>query len=235
MITTKLRKAHKWLMTFIGIQFLVWSITGLYMVSMDIHFIHGEPLKQQPLNTLELDKVTYSLSDLLSEYPQAQNIQLGRLLDKQVYRIDESQSGKLILDASTGEPLGNIDENMAKRIAKHRYTGTHDIQSIQLLSKPEQVPSELSARHLPVWQVTFSNPFADTFYINQYSGELVTTRHHFWRLFDWMWRFHIMDYDDGENVANWLLLMIALLGSLAATLGLLLTYQRVFKTSQGAS
>ena len=31
-------------MAFVGVQFLFWSITGVYMVSMDIHYIHGETL-----------------------------------------------------------------------------------------------------------------------------------------------------------------------------------------------
>jgi hypothetical protein len=235
MTITKLRKAHKWLIAFVGIQFLVWSLSGLYMVTMDIHFIHGESLQKKPSHHLELDKVSYSLSTLLSEYPRAQNVRLGRLLDKQVYRLDDKQLGKIMLDAATGQRLVPIDKNMAIQIAEFNYTGTPVIQSIQRLDTPETAPNELSPRHLPVWQVRFAGAFSDTFYISQHSGEIVTKRHDFWRFFDWMWRLHIMDYDDGENVANWLLLVIALLGSLAASLGLFLTYQRVFKSHQGVS
>ena len=42
-----------------------------------------------------------------------------------------------------------------------------------------------------------------------------------------MWRFHIMDYDDGENVSNWFLFLVAISGLIAAILGAILTYFRV--------
>ena len=38
------RKFHKWLMLFIGLQFIIWSISGAYMVIFDIDYIHGDSL-----------------------------------------------------------------------------------------------------------------------------------------------------------------------------------------------
>ena len=58
---------------------------------------------------------------------------------------------------------------------------------------------------------------------------MVTKRHDFWRLFDWMFRFHVMDYDDGENVSNWLLFVFALLAVFATCSGLVLSYFKVIK------
>ncbi|WP_105167470.1 hypothetical protein [Pseudoalteromonas sp. T1lg23B] len=240
----KIRKYHKWLMAFVGIQFLIWSLTGLYMVSMDIHFIHGEHLRvehlreaspQQSSQTLALNKVNYSLSDLLSEYPHAQNITLGYLLDKQVYRFMTHAQGKVLVDASSGERLAPLNEAQAITVAQYHFTGSAAVASATLIKDVENTPSELSARHLPVWQITFAGFSSPTFYINQHTAEVVTTRHLAWRAFDWMWRFHIMDYDDGENVANWFLLLIALLGCVAACMGAVLTYQRVFNTSQAGA
>jgi hypothetical protein len=48
-------------------------------------------------------------------------------------------------------------------------------------------------------------------------------------LFDWMFRLHIMDYGDDEDVSNWLLFFIASLGFFAAFSGLVLTYFKVIK------
>ena len=50
----KARKYHKWLMAFVGIQFLFWSITGVYMVTMDIHYIHGETLAKSEEAKIDL-------------------------------------------------------------------------------------------------------------------------------------------------------------------------------------
>ena len=35
--------------------------------------------------------------------------------------------------------------------------------------------------------------------------ELVSRRHELWRVFDFVWMLHIMDYGERENVNNWLL------------------------------
>jgi uncharacterized iron-regulated membrane protein len=37
------RKFHKWLMLFVGVQFVIWSITGAYMVFFDIDYIQNRP------------------------------------------------------------------------------------------------------------------------------------------------------------------------------------------------
>ncbi|NOU51967.1 PepSY domain-containing protein [Pseudoalteromonas sp. JBTF-M23] len=231
-----IRKYHKWLMAFIGAQFFIWSLTGLYMVTMDIHYIHGESLQRQSQQPIALNQVNYSLSKLLSEYPGAQQITLTQLLAKPVYHFIDKNHTRHLLDAQTGQLLPLIDKLQVLKIAKHQYTGDDAVASVLLITNKSELPSELAPRHLPVWQVVFDNVWAPTFYISQNTGTIVTKRHFFWRLFDWMWRFHIMDYDDGENVANWFLLLIALLGTLAAVFGATLTYQRVFKpNNQGAN
>ncbi|MGS2719812.1 PepSY domain-containing protein [Paraglaciecola aestuariivivens] len=227
-----IRKYHKWLMAFVGLQFLIWSVTGLYMVSLNIHFIHGENLAQHQQQKLNLAEVHYSINALLADFPGATGIKLTSLMGQPVYRFNLAGQGKQLIDASTGKPLGKVDQNQAKQIAQYYYTGNQEIQSIKLMTKMQDMPAELSPRHLPFWQVTFADFANPTFYIQQDSGAIVTKRHDYWRAFDWMWRFHIMDYDDGENVANWFLLVIACLALLAALAGVILTYFRVVKAEQ---
>ncbi len=222
-----IRKYHKWLMTFVGIQFLFWSITGLYMVSMDIHYIHGESLVKKQEAKLAVKQVHYSISELAVKYPQANHIVLTQNMGQPVYIFTNGDQGKLTLDAKTGLLIPTVDETKAKEIAQYYYAGSHEIASIRLISSKSTMPAELSSRHLPFWQVTFDNIAKPTFYISQQTGQVVAKRHDYWRLFDWMWRFHIMDYDDGENVANWFLFLVATLGLLAAIAGAVLTYKHV--------
>ncbi len=225
------RKYHKWLMAFIGVQFLIWSITGLYMVSMNIHFIHGENLTKHQQQKVNLAQVNYSINALLDDYPNATGVTLSSLMDKPVYRFNVAKQGKHLVDASSGVRLAKVDETLAKQIASYYYTGNKTIKSVRLMSKVQDMPAELSPRHLPFWQVTFNDFANPTFYIQQDSAAIVTKRHDYWRAFDWMWRFHIMDYDDGENVANWFLLLIASLGLLAAIAGAVLSYFRVVRAN----
>ena len=220
------RKYHKWLMLFVGIQFLIWSISGAYMVIFDIDYIHGDSLVVNHQTPLESEQINYSIAKLHTDYPNAKNIELTNILGSAVYRFSDGNS-KNLLSADTGNSLSPINEEYAVLIAKNLYDHANaTIKEVSLIaSKP---PFELSARHLPVWRVDFDDFVSPSFYISVNSGELVTKRHIFWRLFDWMFSFHVMDYIE-EDASNKLLLVVMLLALIASLFGLVLTYFRVFK------
>lgn len=221
------RKYHRWLVVFVGIQFAVWSASGLYMVSTDIHFIHGESLQNEQKPALILSDVNYSMNELLARFPNAQNVRLTQVLDKTVYQFVTISDAPLthLLDASTGQEIRPISKQQAVKIAQDYIAKEADVASVVLHT--ERAPAELSTRHLPAWQVTFSDASQATFYIKQTTGSIVTKRHFFWRMFDWMWRLHIMDYDDGENIANYFLLLMTLLSIITALTGMALLYYRL--------
>lgn len=228
----KARKYHKWLMAFVGIQFLFWSITGVYMVAMDIHYIHGESLAKSEEVKIDLASVNYSIAKLAADYPQASQVTLTQSMGRPLYSFINGDQGKVAIDAKTGVVQALVDEIKAKEIAQYHYALNHDIDNIRLIKSAKNMPAELSLRHLPVWRVTFDQFATPTFYISQQTGAIVAKRHDYWRLFDWMWRFHIMDYDDGENVSNWFLFLVATLGLMAAIAGAVLTYFRVFSANK---
>ena len=43
----KIRKAHRYLGVFLGIQFLMWTISGMYFSWTDINEIHGDHFKKE--------------------------------------------------------------------------------------------------------------------------------------------------------------------------------------------
>jgi uncharacterized iron-regulated membrane protein len=53
-----------------------------------------------------------------------------------------------------------------------------------------------------------------------------------WHIFDWMWRLHIMDYDDGENVHNLFLKIVSALGITSVIIGGVLLWSRRRFTKQ---
>ena len=44
------RKTHKWLGLFIGLQVVVWSLSGIYMTVVHIDTIHGDHLVREVAN-----------------------------------------------------------------------------------------------------------------------------------------------------------------------------------------
>lgn len=226
MTTLKMsRKLHKWFMLFVGVQFVIWSVTGAYMVFFDIDYIHGDSLVHNHQTKIQTDEMQYSLADLLTDYPQAENFEVGTLINLNVYRF--SQAGqRIVVDAANGNQLSPINEEWAKKAASHYYSGEGEIKEVELII--QDPPFELSPRALPAWRVNFANFGAPSIYVSATSGELVGKRHEFWRLFDWMFRFHVMDYEDSE-IDNMLLFWLTLAGILACVFGLILTYFRVFR------
>jgi uncharacterized iron-regulated membrane protein len=219
-------KVHKWLMLFIGAQFVIWSITGTYMVYLNIDYIHGDSLVVNHQTKINPENIRYSTQSLYQQYPLAEQLSVGVFIDREVYRFTVNDE-QFIVDASTGEQLSPLSKAHVIALAKHSYSANDNIVSTQLIT--ENPPFELSSRHLPAWRVDFDDYTSPSLYISAHTGKVVTKRHQFWRIFDWMFRFHVMDYDDGENINNAFLFIIALLAFFAAISGLMLTYFKVIK------
>ncbi|PKI13941.1 hypothetical protein CXF71_15240 [Colwellia sp. 12G3] len=211
-------------MLFVGLQLLTWSITGTYMVLLDIDYIHGDTLVAKKQQVLAPDQVKYSFKELLVAYPEATQIELGFMLNQAVYRFNVDKK-KVLISALDGQQLSPINEQLAISIAQDTYDNKKvTIAKVQLLQN--DAPNELSRRHLPVWRIDFDDFASPSFYISANSGQLVTKRHTYWRLFDWMFSFHVMDYIDGE-ADNKLLLLFTVLAFIASLFGLVLTYYRL--------
>lgn len=219
------RKTHKWLMLFLGVQFVIWSVTGAYMVFFNIDYIHGDSLvKNQHINLID-SEVNFSIQTLLKQYPNAQEIKLESYIYQPVYRFKVGREHFLV-NATTGELLSPLNKADAIAVAQSEYTGSGDILSVSLIT--ENPPFELRASALPAWRINFDDFAAPTLYVSATSGKIAGKRHEFWRLFDWIFRFHIMDYQDSE-VDNTLLFGFSLFGILAGLSGLILLYFRLFK------
>jgi len=219
------RKLHKWLMLFVGAQLLIWAATGTYMVVMDIDYIHGDSLVTAYKNAkandeLNVEQINFSLNTLLQQYPNAEKVNLTLLQGKAVYQFKVGKKWQLV-SAKTGELLPNISKAQAILIAKSRYTGNGQAIAADLIT---QSNGEVSPRILPAWQISFDDFGSPRLYISVQTGEVVTKRHSFWVLFDWLFRFHIMDYGEDEDASNILLLVIALISLLACITGVVLTY-----------
>ena len=213
-------------MLLIGAQFVIWSVTGAYMVFFDIDYIHGNSLVIPHQNSIKPENLTYPTEKLFQQYPKAKNLSVGVLIDREAYRFNIAKQ-QYIVDAKTGETLSPLNQSRAMAIAKHNYSGNDNITYTVLISSNPSFG--LSARHLPVWEVEFDHFTSPTLYISVNNGKVVSKRHQFWYLFDWMFRFHIMDYGDDEDTSNWLLFFIASFALLAALSGLMLTYFKVIK------
>tara|TARA_R110002074_G_scaffold373958_1_gene550241 strand:- start:4734 stop:5444 length:711 start_codon:yes stop_codon:yes gene_type:complete len=218
-------------MLFIGAQFVIWSVTGAYMVFFNIDYIHGDTLVINHQNKIDPNNINFTLKSLQQQYPDADKVRVGMFINKEVYRFSVDKV-KYLVDANNGQLLSPLSETSGIEAAKYIYSGQGDISNVEFIE--DSPPFELSRRMhdaLPAWRVNFDDLGSPSLYISARSGELLAKRHDFWRLFDWMFRFHVMDYEESD-IANSLLFWFTFLGIIAAISGLFLTYFRVFKSDK---
>ena len=216
------RKVHWWFNLVIGIQLLLWSVSGFYMVVVNLDFIRGNHLVTNlhpPLGGPAARLVP--TSRVLQGFDSVQSLTLKPVLDHPYY-ILESNGAFHLIDAVSGIRHSPIDADMAAAVARYHYSGDAPIAAVTLIS--ENPPSELYTRPLPLWRIDFADRINSSFYIDPGSAELVTRRHDFWRIFDFFWMLHIMDYDDRTDVGNNFLRAAILLATVSVAAGVVLLF-----------
>ena len=194
------RKTHKWLGLFVGLQVVVWSLSGLYMTAVHIDIIHGDHLvRPAPQRNVDISRLLDPIA--LAATNGADGARLALVRDRPAYVLPAETSEKAI-DATNGAPIAPLSETEIRSIAKRTYTGSEAIASAKLIT---EIPGEIRGRTPPLWRVDFDQWNKPTLYFSPATGELVTRRHELWRVFDFVWMFHIMDFDERENVNNPLL------------------------------
>lgn len=194
------RKTHKWFGLFVGLQVIIWSLSGLYMTVVHIDTIHGDHLvRNAPTQSVEASSLADPIA--LAASHGAQSIRLAWLDGKPIY-VARGETGEIAIDARNGAQVPAPNEATIRKLAMASYTGREPIASTALIT---DIPGEIRGRKPPLWRVEFDHWNKPTFYLSPVTGELLSRRHELWRIFDFVWMLHIMDYDERENVNNLLL------------------------------
>ncbi|ALK97737.1 hypothetical protein AB595_19665 [Massilia sp. WF1] len=209
------RRAHKWIGLVIGVQALLWMISGLYMVVVPLEVIHGDHLAHVPTERLNPTNTRITQAHLHERYPAITAIRIKSLLGKEVYEIKQGTQATLV-DATTGAKISPLDRQDIVALADAAYAGEGSIRGVEWITK---APREVGSRPVPLWAVHYDEPGRTTLYFSPYTGDLVARRHELWRWFDFLWMFHIMDYEERENVNNMLLRVAAISGLVFALSG----------------
>ena len=217
-----LKKLHKWVGLLIGIQVLLWLLSGLVMSLLDPAKVSGQQWARQieqeaqalpggPL--LEPDQLT------AEQLSGAVSIQLQMIRGLATYRIRRAD-GVALVNATDGSVI-LFDQQYAERLALQDFIGAGEIISIQSGVAPDR---ETRARSGPYWRVDFSDKVHTSLYISATTGEILDRRNSYWRVFDFFWMLHIMDYAGRQNFNNTLIIVVALIAIWLGLSGFLLLF-----------
>ncbi len=209
-----LQKLHKWVALFVGIQLLLWTISGLVFTLLDPKSVSGELLASSPpLPTLTAEATQTDPSAWLGAYADhgVHEVSLRPLDGEWVYRI-AYDSGIGLRQAKDGAPFA-IDSARARRLAIDHYRGEGKLVSVSHLPKATLETRGAGA----TWQATFDDPAGTILYFSADDGTMVAARTDAWRVFDFFWMLHTMDYAGRDDFNNPL---VILAGSAALWIGI---------------
>lgn len=217
------RSLHKWLALFVGLQLLVWAVTGFYMVAIDLDFIHGDPLVRNLRTPIDRSMAVVPVSELTGRYPQITLVSLHSLpvLNSPVYELTAA-GRRVLVDAANGQQLSPLSDGMIRQLARSYYAGSGQLSAVLLLE--HEVPMEVRGRAAPLWRVDFDDWLQTTLYLQPDTGALVTRRHRLWRLYDFLWMLHIMDYGERETATGVVPRVVTLLATVTVLSGVWLLY-----------
>jgi hypothetical protein len=213
-VRSRLRRWHVWLGWVVAPPILLWVVTGLVMVAKPIEEVRGEHLlaEPQPMR-MALPPVPPAIGGVtLKSLALEQRAEGPRwvvtLLDGTT-RLTDPASGVLL------PPLSAAD---AVREVTARYTGNAKVQSATRTDR-DQSPIELR-RPISAWKVAMDD--GTHFYVDAGSGAIVARRTSWWRFYDLMWGFHIMDLKTREDAHNPLTIGFAIAALAMCVLALML-------------
>lgn len=213
----KIRKAHRYLGIFLGIQFLMWTISGMYFSWTNIDEIHGDQFRQE---TVQQTAFTNLISPSQIQTDAAiVSVELREIAVEPYYWVNNSQ----LFHAQTGQAKKEITKSEALEIAGQNMLSELKVSNIERIVQVDN-HSEYRGRPLPAYVISYETLENIKAYVSIKDGAFQTLRHRDWRWFDFLWMTHTMDYEGRDDFNTFLLRAFSLMGLITILSGFLLWY-----------
>jgi uncharacterized iron-regulated membrane protein len=221
------RKAHRYLGVTLGIQFLFWTVGGLYFSWTKIEAVRGETLrkKERLVQPQELRvALTGALPQLAAD--SIKSMHVASVLDQAHYQVVFFQRGELktrLINAATGVVRPPLTESEAVAVATQSFLQPATIKKVTYLTTTGG-HHEYREKPLPAYAVELEHPTHTTVYVAAELGTVQSYRNTQWRIFDFLWMLHILDFENRDNINNWLLRAFSVFGLVTLLSGFVLFF-----------
>ena len=225
-----IRKSHRFLGVFLGIQFFLWTLGGLYFTWSNMDEIHGDfqkkaaPLLPSNLNLIsptvavQTIKKTHKVDSLIT-------LQLIEIKGEPFYQIKCMSTMVMnhLVNAITGEQRGPLTQQECIEVAQRRFKGVPQVEKVEYLTQVSK-HNEYRENPLPAYAITFKDDLHTTVYVSTELGTVQKYRNNKWRIFDFLWMMHTMDYQSRDKIGNSLLRGFSILGMITIASGFALFF-----------
>lgn len=208
-ISLLLQTLHKWLGLIVGLQLLIWVVTGLAFNLIDEQFLDANPYRATH-KTASPTTALAPTAGLLQQY-QAEGIielKLTSVLERAVYALTTTQRTRWFW-ADSLKPL-SLTNTEILAIAKQSYSGSGELSAPQILTR--ETPFDASG---PVAMLTTADEVGTRIYIDTASGAVLAHQNRQSDLRDLLFMLHFMDYAPDNGIGfNHLLVQVVSIAAL---------------------
>ena len=219
-----LRKIHKWVGLVIGLQFVIWAISGTAMALLPMDEVAGGETADRPAPAIPMVGQAWpNLQQELGDQPVSK-LSLRALPQGQAIEVTTSQ-GVRLFDAVDGRPIV-INGEAAKSIASAAHPSG---AAVTIVAPLKELTLPVREHELPIWQVDFADEKHSSYYVSGTTGELLERRNDSWRWWDIFWMLHNMDYAKRTSFNHPLIIMVGFAMAWLATTGFWLLFRTMWR------
>jgi uncharacterized iron-regulated membrane protein len=204
----RVRKWHNRIAVIGFLQLFAWTVSGIYFAFTDIDHVHGDDYRVASKET-SIDFSTINLNTTFTGKLTVQERLPGEIIVGSKGQWQTTQGDPVrMLSQTQALSLGNAQTNLNLTVAN--------------LIESAEPTSEFRGRALPLWQLIDTEQPSVKVYLDAYSGSVSAIRNDAWRIWDFLWSLHIMDYSTRDEIGTVLLKIFSVLTLFTAVLGIAL-------------
>ena len=194
------RRIHKWVGLILGLQFLLWALSGSVMALLDKDKVGGHGGGMSHAHALPAGEY-FDVAALPRGEPVT-GVVLRDLGARPVYEV-RAAGGTRLVDATSGEDI-RVDEQVARDVAA--MMNEAPIRNVSVLAKPNL---ESRDHEGAMWRVDFADAENSSAYVSLDTARFLVMRSDTWRTWDFFWMVHNMDYINRKSFNHPLIIFVA--------------------------
>jgi uncharacterized iron-regulated membrane protein len=219
-----LRRIHKWVGLVIGLQFLVWAISGAAMALLSMDEVAGGPMAEHHAHPLPAAGAAWPRVQQALAGDAVQAVTMRDLPQGAAYQVTTA-NGVRLFDSGDGA-LVTIGPAAAGAIAAAAHPGGAPVRRVEALG---ELGLAVREHELPIWRVDFRDAANSSYYVSGTTGDVLERRNDTWRWWDFFWMLHNMDYATRTSFNHPLIIMVGFAMAWLAVTGFWLLFRTMWR------